>query len=151
MLLSNMHPSEQKSVFQMVYHTNKEGSKKNLRPTYFSITRVMKFKEMQLLCVVSTLEQIACYMSLDIDNTWTDADTTELSFYFYGASLGLAVLGLVTDCVIKQHMLFFPILGMLMIQLVFYLVILVYGTLIVNLQMPNDIIIGLEGFFESQA
>jgi hypothetical protein len=56
MLLQNMHPSEKKSVYQMVYDTDKLGSKRRMRPVYFSMLKVVLYKEMQLLVLLSALE-----------------------------------------------------------------------------------------------
>ncbi len=82
------------------------------RPKTFSYAQTLRYKEMQLLLVLSVLIQSSCYISLDIDKPYKDGDERfPLEFYTGGAACGLVVLAIWSDCLIKQHMLFLPIVA----------------------------------------
>ena len=48
-------------------------------------------------------------------------------------------------------MLFLPIFFVNIFQVIFFLVTLIYCTLIADIANPNQIVIAIEGFFEAQA
>lgn len=112
---------------------------------------MIRYPEVKTLLALSFLEQTSTFLSLDIDNPWNSKLTYDLSRYFIGAAVGLVVLALYSDCFIKQHMLFLPILFVNMLQVVFFLVCLIYCTIIADISNPNQMIIAIEGFFSSQA
>ena len=69
-------------------------------------------------------------------------------YYMYGASAGLAFLALYSDCFIRQHMLFSPILISSIILMLFLFIMYVIGTLMDKITDPNEIGITIEGFIE---
>ena len=138
----------------MVYDNGRSSTWPN-RPCYFSYLRIIKYKEFQLLALLSTLEQIACFLSLDCDQPQLGdiGIYGTLGYYFSGAAAGLVVLAFCSDCFVKPHMLFLPILVVNIFQLIFFLVCLIYGNLIEgdDLPVPFYPFILVEGFFTAQA
>ena len=74
----------------------------------------------------------------------------KLSNFNYGASGGLAVLALFSDCLIKPGMLFLPVLGGVILLLVLMVTVYFYTILIHPIDNPNQVIITCEGFLEAQ-
>ena len=64
--LSKTSHDKKVSMFQLVYN-NGTSQKWAKRPAYFSFIRILSYKELQLLAVLSTLEQSATFLSLDCD------------------------------------------------------------------------------------
>ena len=91
---------------------------------YFSFARILGYKELQHLALLSTLEQIATFLSLDCDQPELDGtggSYKSLKFYFIGAAAGLLVLALSSIFLrAKQPMLFLPIFTLNCLQLAFF-------------------------------
>ena len=135
----------------MVYAKNGSRANVSRRPRTFSFAKVLKYGELQRLLVLSCIIQTACYVSLDIDAPYKDEEVKfPLEFYIGGAASGLVVLAIWSDLAIKQHMLFFPIVLINAIQLCYWIFCLLFYILADNVQKPNQVIIGLEGFLEAQ-
>ena len=136
------------SIFQLVYNNGSRSSHR--RPTYFSFIRILSYEELQLLAVLSTLEQSATFLSLDCDEPSKDGDILRsLNFYFLGAACGLVILAVCSDYLVKQHMLFLPIYVMNCLQLAFFSFCLVYGS-VAQPEAPFYPFIAIEGLLNAQ-
>ena len=72
-----------------------------------------------------------------------------LMYYIYGSSAGLVTLALLSDCFIKPHMMFLPILITTSFLLVFLVSVFIVARVLGGISNPNEILLGCEGFFEA--
>lgn len=103
-----------------------------------------------MLIVLSFLEQTAGYVSLDSDKPYESVHY-ELKWYFSGAVIGLIILAMLSACITRQYFLFFPVTCILTFQFIFVTGTLIYSLWTGGIDNPNQVVIGIEGFFEAQA
>ena len=98
---STTNAQKKKSIFELVYANSNE--KKSSRPATFSFRRVMQFKEVQLLIVLATLEQLASYMNIDEDHPELNHKLRNwpLVYYIYGSAIGVFFLAFYSHCFIS--------------------------------------------------
>ena len=73
------------------------------RPIYFSFIRILNYSEVLRLILLGTLSQLASYVNLNEDHPEKNHQIKywPLMYYMYGASGGLAVLAIYSDCFIR--------------------------------------------------
>ena len=98
---STTNAQKKKSIFELVYDKNNE--KKSSRPATFSFQKVMQFKEVQLLIVLATLEQLASYVNIDEDHPELNPELHlwPLVYYIYGSAIGVFFLAFYSHCFIS--------------------------------------------------
>lgn len=105
------------------------------------------------MALISTLESVAAFLSLDCDFPTEAYDHVYevLKFYFIGATSGLTLLAFVSDFFVKQQTLFMPILVVNCFQLAALVGFLIYEMMASQHAVPCYPIITIEGFFHAQA
>ena len=63
---------------------------------------MLRFKEVQLLIVLATLEQLASYVNIDEDDPERNPDLElwPMVYYIYGSAIGVIVLAFYSHCFI---------------------------------------------------
>jgi len=62
---------------------------------------VVGYTEVKILVIISTIDQVASYLSIDSDNLDLPSFEDNIQLFFYGATAGLVVLAFFVDLSVK--------------------------------------------------